>query len=167
MKKRILIQFVVALIFLIGLAMMPLSVLAFNEPINWKMFSKAYVYDPQVSSDYYAGGAGSVFMITGEGFPPYDELHVEFNEDGGWYFATDTDSYGNFTIAASSEFLSPGMYGGVKLTFSTGDEFDSLTLLIVPCAPVHTTVFEGFPIWIQDHNIVPGFSCNFVPAIQK
>jgi len=167
MKKRILIQFMVALIFLIGLAMMPLSVLAFNEPINWKLFSKAYVYDPQVSADYYAGGAGSIFMITGEGFPPNAELFVEFNEYSSSYFVMDTDPYGNFMKAVSSEFLSPGMYGSVKLTFSTGDEFDSLTLFIVPCAPIHSTEFEGFPIWIQDHNIVPGFSCNFVPAIQK
>ena len=68
-QNKIIVNLTILVIFLLGLALLPFSALAFYEKLDWELFANVYVYNPQLTSNYYTGDRGSEFEVTGHGFP--------------------------------------------------------------------------------------------------
>ena len=137
--KKIFINSLILMVFLIGLAFLPFTALGYYEKLDWKLFASTYVIDPQVTSNYYTGDIGSEFEITGQGFPPFSQIYLGVNDSEYWSAITSADYQGNFFKVLSTYYFSEDDYGFYGLTFSTGDVYTSIPLFIMPAAPVRTS----------------------------
>lgn len=138
-QNKIIINLSILVIFLLGLALLPFSALAFYEKLDWELFASTYVIDPQVTSNYYTGDIGSEFEVTGQGFPPFSRIYLGVNDSDSWGAIASADYQGNFFRVLATDWFSEDDYGFYEVIFSTGDVYTSIPLFIMPSAPVRTS----------------------------
>lgn len=137
--KKIIINLLILMVFLIGLALLPFTALGYYEKLDWELFASTYVIDPQVTSNYYTGDIGSEFEVTGQGFPPFSRIYLSVNDSDDWGAVASADYQGNFFRVLATEWFSGDDYGFYEVIFSTGDVYTSIPLFIMPSAPVRTS----------------------------
>lgn len=164
--KKIIINLLILMVFLIGLALIPFTALGYYEKLNWKLFASTYVIDPQVTSNYYTGDIGSEFEITGQGFPPFSGVYIRINETGNWLRITHADEFGNFFEIISANYLTIYDYGLYEACFSTGDFFNTVSLIISPTAPQRFTDSTIFPYYLRSGYAWP-IPTLYLPMITR
>lgn len=165
-RKQIILNLLILVVFTIGLALIPFTALGYYEKLNWEIFSNVYIYDPQITSNYYSGDRGSEFEVSGQGFQPNSSLYVRVNENGDWEWTTRTDEFGNFLKIVSSDYLTSSDYGLYEICFSTGDSYDTVSLIISPTAPQRFTDSTRFPYYLRSGYAWP-IPTLYLPMITR